>query len=93
VAACSLNASASCSLGGADACMSSAREGVMREGIAHSRPCARHTMLVPADGCACCQAHGAVVLNLPRLWARRPRWHGSPAARVVSTAAAVTFTT
>lgn len=34
-----------------------AREGGGRAHGAHLRPCARHAALVPADGCASCQAH------------------------------------
>ena len=34
-----------------------AREGGGRAGGARLRPCARHSALVPADGCASCQAH------------------------------------
>jgi hypothetical protein len=33
-----------------------ARGGGRRHG-AYKRPCARHAVLVPADGCASCQAH------------------------------------
>ena len=38
-------------------CAPSSREGGGRDDGAHLRPCARHSALVPADGCASCQAH------------------------------------